>query len=176
MKWIELGRIGAPFGVKGWTHVDSHTDPPEALLDYPKWVLRRGSGERMALALADGQLHGERLVARLEGIEDRDAAAALTGAVIEVERAELPPAGERQHYRADLIGLAVRNADGTALGSVAHFVDAPTGPVMVVRDADGREHWILAVPRYLRRVVLDEGVILVEWPIEREPQGGRGAD
>ncbi len=38
----ELGRIGAPFGVKGWLHVDSYTDPPEALLEYREWALRLG--------------------------------------------------------------------------------------------------------------------------------------
>jgi 16S rRNA processing protein RimM len=108
------------------------------------------------------------LVARLEGVEDRDAAAALTGAVIEVQRADLPPPGKRQHYQADLVGLAVRNLEGAALGNVAQFVDAPTGPVMVVRDAEGREHWVLATPEYLRKVDLDTGLILVDWPLDLE--------
>ena len=44
MEWIELGRIRRPFGVKGWLHVESYTDPVEALLDYPNWILRSGAG------------------------------------------------------------------------------------------------------------------------------------
>ena len=108
------------------------------------------------------------MVARLEGVEDRDAAAALTGAVIEVQRGDLPPPGKRQHYRADLVGLAVRNLEGVQLGTVAQFVDAPTGPVMVVKDAAGREHWVLAKPRHLRKVEVEAGLILVDWPIELE--------
>jgi len=129
-------------------------------------VLRVGSGERITRRLTDGQPHGDRLVAKLEGVEDRDAASALTGAVIEVQRAELPPPGERQHYRADLVGLAVRNLQGVQMGNVAQFVDAPSGPVMVVRDADGREHWVLAMPQYLRKVEIDAGLILVDWPLD----------
>ncbi|HVO49086.1 MAG TPA: ribosome maturation factor RimM [Steroidobacteraceae bacterium] len=167
MDWVELGRIGAPFGVKGWTHVDSYTDPPEALLEYPNWVLRVATGQRTTRQVAQGEARGERLVARLEGIEDRDAAAALTGAVIEVKRAELPPPGKRQYYQADLIGLAVRNLEGVELGQVVQFVDAPTGPVMVVKGA-GREHWVLATREYLRKVELQEGRILVDWPAELE--------
>ena len=66
--------------------------------------------------VAEGQPHSDRIVARLEGIEDRDRAAALTGAVIEVDRAELPPTGEREYYQADLIGLPVRNLEGVELG------------------------------------------------------------
>jgi 16S rRNA processing protein RimM len=129
-------------------------------------VLRVGSGERITRRLTDGQPHGDRLVAKLEGVEDRDAASALTGAVIEVQRAELPPPGERQYYRADLVGLAVRNLQGVQMGNVAQFVDAPSGPVMVVRDADGREHWVLAMPQYLRKVEIDAGLILVDWPLD----------
>jgi 16S rRNA processing protein RimM len=167
-RWVELGRVGAPFGVKGWMHVDSYTDPPEGLLAYPQWVLRVGSGERITRRLVEGHTHGDRLVARLEGVEDRDAAAALTGAVIEVQRAEMPPLGKRQHYRADLVGLAVRNLEGVQMGNVAQFVDAPTGPVMVVKDAEGREHWVLATSEYLRKVDVDGGLILVDWPLEIE--------
>jgi 16S rRNA processing protein RimM len=149
-------------------HVESYTDPPEGLLGYAHWVLRIGSGERITRRLTEGHTQGDRLVARLEGVEDRDAAAAWTGAVIEVQRADLPPPGKRQHYRADMVGLTVRNLEDVELGKVAQFVDAPTGPVMVVKDGEGREHWVLATPEYLRKVELDKGLILVDWPLELE--------
>jgi 16S rRNA processing protein RimM len=167
-RWIELGRIGAPFGVRGWMHVDTYTDPPEGLLKYKQWVLRAGSGDRTTRKLAEGHVQGDRLVARLEGVEGRDAAAALTGAVIEVPRAELPPPGKRQYYQADLVGLPVRNLEGVEMGKVAQFVDAPAGPVMVVKDAAGAEHWVLATPEYVRKVELDAGWILVDWPVESD--------
>jgi 16S rRNA processing protein RimM len=150
-------------------HVDSYTDPPDGLLEYPQWVLRVGSGDRVTRKLVEGHRHGDRLVARLDAVEDRNAAAALTGAVIEVQRADMPPPGKRQHYRADLIGLAVRNLEGIDMGRLAQFVDAPTGPVMVVKDADGREHWVLATPEYLRRVEMEAGLILVDWPLDEGP-------
>jgi 16S rRNA processing protein RimM len=149
-------------------HVDSYTDPPDGLLEYPQWVLRGGSGERVTRKLAEGHPHGDRLVARLDGIEDREAAARLTGSVIEVQRADMPTLGKREHYRADLVGLSVRNLEGVDMGHVAQFVDAPTGPVMVVKDTDGREHWVLATREYLRKVEVDAGLILVDWPLDLE--------
>jgi len=149
-------------------HVESHTNPPERLLEYRQWAVRLGSGERVARRVAEGRAHSRRVVARLEGIEDRDQAAALTGAVIEVERAELPPTGDREYYRADLVGLKVSNLEGAELGTVAYFVDTPTGPVMVVQDGAGREHWVLATPRHLRKVDLAAGQVLVDW--QAEPQ------
>jgi len=166
VEWIELGRIGAPFGIKGWLHIESHTDPPERLLGYPEWMLRLASGERLTRQVAEGRPHGEGLVVHLEGVDDRGEAAVLTGAVIEVERAALPRLAEREYYRADLVGLRVRNLEGTELGTVSHFVDAPGGAVMVTREAGGREHWVLAAPAHLRRVDLVTGEILVDWPAE----------
>jgi 16S rRNA processing protein RimM len=146
-------------------HVDSWTQDPEGLLGYTEWVLRLASGERLTRRLAEGELQGSRLVARLEGIEDRDAAAGLRGAVIEVQRSQLPPPGEKQYYRADLVGLRVENLEGAALGEVVRFVDAPAGTVMVVGGA-GREHWVLATPQYLRQVDVSSGLIRVDWPAE----------
>ncbi|HEY6823416.1 MAG TPA: hypothetical protein VI195_03180, partial [Steroidobacteraceae bacterium] len=96
MAWIELGRLGAPYGVKGWVHVDSYTDPPQGLLQYREWALRLGSGARITRRVADGRGHGAGLVAQLEGVTDRSGAAALTGAIIEVERAALPRAGPHE--------------------------------------------------------------------------------
>ena len=166
MDLIELGRVGAPYGIRCFVHVESHTDPPEGLLRYRRWLLRRPTGTRVEHELAEGKVHGAGLIARLQGIEDRDMAAALTGAVVEVERAELPPTGDREYYRADLLGFAVRNLEGAALGQVLHFLDAPAGPVMVVRDAAGHDRWVLAVPRHLRRVDIAGREILVDWPAE----------
>ena len=168
MGWIELGRVGAPFGIKGWLHVESHTDPPESLLGYPEWTLRLASGTRLTRKLSEGRRHAEGLVAHLEGVDDRGEAATLTGAVIEVERAQLPRLANREYYRADLVGLRVRNLEGAELGTVSHFVDAPAGAVMVAREAGGREHWVPATPPRLHRVDLAAGEILVDWPAELE--------
>jgi len=164
--WIELGRIKAPFGIKGWLHVESHTDPPERLLGYREWSLKLASGERLSRRVVEGRRHAEGLVAHLEGVDERDGAAKLTGAMIEIERAQLPRLAEREYYRTDLVGLRVRNLEGAELGTVSHFVDAPAGAVMVTRAAGGEEHWVPAAPPHLQRVDLAAGEILVDWPAE----------
>jgi 16S rRNA processing protein RimM len=166
-QWLEIGRVGSPFGVRGWVHVESFTDPPGRLLDYTEWNLRRRVGEPVKRRLAQGREQGSGLVARLEGIEDRDAAASLLGAIIAVARTELPPLEAREFYQVDLIGLAVANLEGMELGLVRHFVTTPAGSVMVVQQA-AREHWIPATKRHLNKVDLATGRVLVDWPVELE--------
>jgi 16S rRNA processing protein RimM len=160
--WVEIGRIGSPFGIEGGLHVDSFTDPPESLFDFPEWKVRLANGERTVLRAEEARPQGQRFVVYVEGIEDRDAAARLTGSIIEVARSELPPTGERQFYQADLVGLRVRNVEGVELGVLQHFLDMPAHPVMVVKGA--KEHLIPAVPQHLQKVDLAAGEVLVDWP------------
>ncbi|MBS0366164.1 MAG: 16S rRNA processing protein RimM [Proteobacteria bacterium] len=168
MQWVTLGRLGAPYGVRGWSHVESFTDPPQRLLEYPQWMLRLASGERISRHMEQGRPHGGHLVVKLKEVPGRDAAAALAGAAIEVQRDWLPPPAPREYYRADLEGYAVRNLEGATLGTVSHFVDAPAGAVLVARDSAGREHWILAQPRHLRRVDTAARVVEVDWPVDQD--------
>ena len=82
MAWIELGRLGAPYGTKGWLHVESYTDPPDGLLRYREWALKLANGERVTRRVASGRGHGRGLVAQLEGVASREGAARLTGAIV----------------------------------------------------------------------------------------------
>jgi 16S rRNA processing protein RimM len=164
--WLELGRIGSPYGIKGWVHVQSFTDPPERLLKYRAWTLQAERAEPTAMQVVEGRTQGAGIVVRLEGIEDRDRAARLQGAVIRVERSVMPKLRKREFYQADLIGLNVSNAEGVALGTVAHFVETPAGSVMVVKATAGGEHWVPATREYLRKVELDAGHVIVDWPAD----------
>ncbi len=161
--WLELGRIRGPYGVKGWVHVESYTDPPDRLLDYREWLVKSASGEQFVPQ--EARAHGSGIVAKFEGIEDRDRAARLAGAVISVARSLLPELREREFYEADLIGLRVRNREGVELGVLQHFVATPGGSLMVIK-GEGRETWVPAVPQHLTKVDAKAGLIEVDWPAE----------
>jgi 16S rRNA processing protein RimM len=173
--WLELGRIGAPYGIKGWVHVQSFTSPPEKLLKYRTWTLttaRDGPAPDLAAAPAhkvlEGRPQGSGVVARLEGVEDRDRAALLQGSIISVARSEMPKLRRREFYQADLIGLSVTNLEGADLGKVMQFVQMPGGDVMVVRAGSGHEHWVPATKAHLAKVDLAAGQVVVDWPAELE--------
>ncbi len=158
---IVLGRIQGPFGVRGWVKLQSYTEPPEQLLEFPRWQVALAAGGSRELVPLEGRRHGKGLVARLVGIVDRDAAAALARSELWVERRELPALRRGQYYRADLIGLEVVDQVERRLGRVDHFVDLPANAVMVVKGE--REHWVPLLPKHLRQVDLARGRIVVDW-------------
>jgi 16S rRNA processing protein RimM len=157
---IQLGVVGAPFGVRGWIKLRSHTDPPEHLLDHSSLRIGRGSVWLDYRVEARGRSGGA-LTVKLAGVEDRDQAQALRGAEVCVPRSELPPRDDKEFYRADLIGCEVVNLEGLGLGVVEHFIETPAQVLMVVRGA--QEFWIPAVPQHLRRVDLRERRVVVDW-------------
>ena len=163
-EWLELGRIGSPYGIKGWVHVQSFTDPPERLLKYRDWIVGLLNAGPTPMRVVEGRAQGSGVVARLEGTEDRDQAARLLGAMIRVPRSAMPKLRKREFYQADLVGLAVTNLEGAALGAVDHFVETPGGAVMVVRNAAGLEHWVPATREHLAKVDLIAGQVVVDWP------------
>ena len=162
---IQLGFVGAPFGVRGWVKLRSHTDPPERLLEHRTLMLGRGSVWQSYRIEASGRSGGA-LTVKLSGVEDRDQAQALRGAEIRVPRSELPPRNDRDFYRADLIGCEVVNLEGTGLGRVQNFMETPAQVLMVVRGA--KDILIPAVPQYLRQVDLQSRRVVVDWDAAAE--------
>ena len=155
---VEVGRLGAAHGVRGWLRVQSFTDPPQRLFEWKRWRLE--SGKEMNLLEARAQGNG--WIAKLEGVDERDGAARLTGQMILVERELLPPAEGREHYRDDLVGFEVRNVEGVLLGAVDHFIDTPGNAVMVIKGE--REHLVPVTREHLRSVDKDARRLVVDWP------------
>ena len=157
---IQLGFVGAPFGVRGWVKLRSHTDPPERLLDHRSLRIGQGDVWQNYRIEASGRSGGA-LTVKLAGVEDRDQAQALRGAQVCVLRSELPQRDDKDFYRADLIGCEVVNLEGLGLGTVQHFIETPAQVLMVVRGA--QEYWIPAIPQHLRRVELQARRVVVDW-------------
>ncbi len=158
---VILGRVSGLFGVKGWFKVHSYTEPREAILDYRNWLLE-DSGDWRSASLEEGKKHGKTVIARLEGMTDRDAAAGYIGAEIGVAREELPGLESGEYYWADLEGMQVVHKDGRVLGKVSYLLATGANDVLVVKG--DRE---ILVPFITNDVVEDvdfaTGVISVDW-------------
>jgi 16S rRNA processing protein RimM len=160
-----MGRVLAPYGVKGWLKARPFTVSLATLLDYNQWWLaaRDGSDAWKAFSVLSARCHADTLLAELEGLPDREAAAAWRGALIGVARATLPDLREGEIYWADLIGFVVVNRAGDVLGRVTGLLDTAAHAVLRVADEDGSERLIPLVPAYLDAIEPDAMRIVVDW-------------
>jgi len=126
---ILLGIIAAPHGVRGLVRIRSFTEDPMALAGYGP--LSDETGKKVfrveALSAARGTV-----LARIDGVADRNAAELMRGTKLYVERGKLPATSEREWYEADLIGLGAVGKDGKDWGKVVAFHDFGAGPVMEI--------------------------------------------
>jgi 16S rRNA processing protein RimM len=150
--------LGAAHGVRGWLRVQSFTDPPQRLFEWRVWHLQ----SRGEVKLLEARPQGNGWIVHLEGVDERDGAARLTGQMILVERELLPPAEGREHYRDDLVGFEVKNLEGFVLGAVDHFIDTPGNAVMVIKGE--REHLVPVTTQHLVKVDVATRSLIVDWP------------
>jgi 16S rRNA processing protein RimM len=164
--YVRLGHISGVYGVRGWVKVFSFSEPREGIVEYERWLLAEAgtAPEQSAFAVTveEGRQHGKTVVAKIAGIDDRDAALGLVGKKIYVERSALAACAEGEYYWADLVGLVVKNKAGDVLGTVDHLLATGGNDVMVLAE-DARHLIPFAVPDIVLAVDMDDRTITVDW-------------
>ena len=159
-----MGRVVAPYAVRGWIKLQTFTEYLDSLLDYPVWRLGK-DGRWRDYRVLDGKIHGQYLMAGLEGVEDRTAAEALMGLDVAVLREEMPEADEDEYYWDDLIGLDVVNLVGEALGRVEGLLETGANDVLQVRNGE-TERLLPFVDAVVKEVDLEAGRLVVDWGLD----------
>ncbi|MEE4278062.1 MAG: ribosome maturation factor RimM, partial [Halieaceae bacterium] len=100
------GKISGAYGIKGWVRIHALTDDIEDILAFPALYLET-RGAMQPLEILEGRRHGKGLIARLAGVDSREAAETLRGRDIWIERADLPALEEGDYYWHELEGMQV---------------------------------------------------------------------
>jgi 16S rRNA processing protein RimM len=156
-----VGKVTAAYGIKGWVKIHSFTSPKENIVSYLPWTLKLGSNvlQHDVLELRE---HGKGLVARLDSIDDRGAAEAITGAEIFVARNCLEDLADDEFYWDELIGLEVIDMSDQSLGKIDSIFETGANDVLVI---EGKKR--LLVPYIFGDVIksidLEAGKVCIDW-------------
>ncbi len=156
-----LGVVTGAHGVRGEVRVKPFTAEPRAVASYGPLTDEEG-GRVVHLTVLREAKGG--VIARIDGVDDRDQAAALKGLRLYVARASLPKPEADEYYHADLIGLDAVRGDGTALGTVRSVDNFGAGDVLEVALAAGGTAWIPFTKAVVPEVDREAGRITVEPP------------
>lgn len=164
--WIVIGKVGAPYGLEGWVHVQSFTSPIEAILEYPDWWVASPEGWTRR-SLLSGRQHGKGLVACLEEITECTQARSLHRKEIAVPRSLLPELQAGQFYWADLEGMQVFLTSGEALGILQFLYHNVGIDVMVIQAHDKAKTWHIPflIEETVKQVDLIEQRLTLEWTL-----------
>lgn len=167
-KRLLMGRIGAAHGVRGEVRIQSFTAEPLALKDYGPLLTNRPG---LVIEIEAARATTNVLVARLKGVNDRNAAERLNGVELYVERDRLPATDdEDDFYHSDLIGLEARLGDGTVLGTVIAIPNFGASDLIEVRNGQSGDTFLYPFTRaVVPEIRIEDGYLVVEVPVDADP-------
>jgi 16S rRNA processing protein RimM len=138
-RYLSVGRVLRPHGVRGELRVEILTAYPERLAQHAHLYLARpDSPEDVRRYLVEGlRLHGEILLLKLDGCDDRNSADRLRGLLVQVPIEEAMPLEEGEYYLFQLVGVRVETETGEWLGQVAEVIETGANDVYVVHGPRG---------------------------------------
>lgn len=162
---ITVGRVGAPFGVRGWVHIHSFTAPAENIADYETWYLPAHHLQNWQPVKVVCKRHHQSVVAQIDECSDRDKAGLLRGKLIAIPRSMLPKLTDGQYYWADLIGLTVTNPAGECIGEVDHLYETGANDVLVIKSltSGSKQHVPFLLNDVVVSVSLETKTMVVDW-------------
>jgi 16S rRNA processing protein RimM len=156
-----VATVATAHGVRGAVKLRCYTEEPEGVAAYGPLYDAKGR-ELFTLTL----LHRVRggIVARIEGVDSREAAEALRGLDLYVPRDRLPPPEPEEFYHEDLVGLEAVDREGRPQGRVVGVQNYGAGDLLELRTADGGSVFVPFTHESVPEVDLGAGRVVVVLP------------
>ena len=152
-RYIEAGRICNAHGVTGEVKIEVWLDSPQFMKKCGRIFI-----EGREFKISSAKTHKGFLIARLEGIDDVNAAMSLKARTAYILRsdAKLPQGG---YFIQDIIGARVQDEQGREIGRLTEVLERPASNIYVVQGEE--EHLIPAVPEFIMSTDFEAGIITV---------------
>jgi 16S rRNA processing protein RimM len=171
---ILLGQIGAAHGIKGEVRIATFTEDPAAIAGYgPLETDRPG----LTLTITSARPSKTVVIARITGVDDRNAAERLNGISLYIDRDRLPaPEDEDDFYHADLLGLEARLQSGVVIGKVSGLPNFGAGDLIEITDPRSGDTFLYPFTRAVVPAVhIDDGYLVIDVPVDA-PEGEEEPD
>jgi 16S rRNA processing protein RimM len=161
-RYLAIGQVAGAHGLRGELKTEILTEEPARFGRLNRVYVGREGEDPLPRRLEAFRFHQGRVLLKIEGCEDRTAAEALRGVLIQVPIEEAIPLQEGEYYEHQVIGLAVWTITGEPLGKVAEILYTGANDVYLVRAPDRKEILIPAIAGVILEVDLEAGRLVVE--------------
>lgn len=155
--FLTIGRILAPWGLKGDIKTEIHTDFPQNRFAPKSKVYIDG----IALHIERSRPHKGSIILKLDGIDSTEQVEALKGKLLQVPEIEAMPLDEDEYYQHQIIGLEVRTLKGKVLGKIKHILPTGSNDVYIVEGKD-EEFLIPAIDHVVKQVDIEKGTLTIK--------------
>ena len=161
-EFILVASVGKPVGLKGWAKVNSFTRPPENLFNFKNFFLEV-DGVKENTNIDKFSKSGKNYILKVESLDSIEEIERLKNKEIFIKSEDLPKLKENEFYWKDLIGMEVRQIDGTVIGVVVEIIETGSDDVLVVEKNNKKE----LIPFNFGEVIkeVSDNSIIVDWYI-----------
>jgi len=154
-KYIEAGMIVNTHGTRGEVKIEVWLDSPQFLKGFKRIFVKERE-----LKIESSRVHKDMLIAKLEGFDDINAVMLLKGKQINIlrEDAKLP---KGKYFVCDILGAEVSDEQGNVIGVLEDAMETPANMIYIVKDTNGTEHLIPAVPEFILETDIEAGKMKV---------------
>ncbi|MBN1243868.1 MAG: 16S rRNA processing protein RimM [Spirochaetales bacterium] len=167
MDKLVIGRLGAPFGVRGHLKLRSSSGEYGHIARLAELELRLPDGRPARLRVAELVDAPGGAAVRFEGVDSPEAARPYVNAEILAARADAAPLADNEWYVDDLVGC-VLEYEGIVAASVIAVTDGAADPLLETRLPDGRTALVPFRKEFVGEVdVADKRIeLLAPWILE----------
>jgi len=157
---VTVGRLGRPFGVKGFLKIHSFTDPFDNFLNYSPWfILFQGQ----SIEIISCELKGNFIIGQVTGCHTPEEAKKYVNTHIFIQRDQLPELESETHYLIDLLNFDIYNLKNQYLGKIEDFMETGANDVMIVKNKDKTLHIPYVLNHFIKKVDRENKQIIVDW-------------
>ncbi len=159
---LQIGRITGSHGVRGEVSIYSLTDDPRrfsVLKDC--FLVTEDFSLKVPMKASHARIAAGKVLLKLEGVDDRDAADALKGRYLAVTRENAVQLKPDTYFICDLIGCAVVDEEGARLGVIADVLQNGATDIYVVKRENAKDLLLPAIREVVREVDVASGIVRV---------------
>ena len=156
--FLVIGKIFRPHGIRGEMRMEVLTDFPERLQKGMTIYFGENHSPQVLRSL---RWHRDALIMAIEAINDPESAGGLRNQLVYVRSDDRPPLPEGEYYHHQILGLKVKTIDDRFLGVLVQILETGANDVFIIRQEQGSEILIPAIPDVICKIDLQEGEIIV---------------
>ncbi len=164
---VYLGKIGYPYGLKGWIKIFSFTSNNEDIFNYKPWYLYIKNNWYIPPE-TNWKIYKNYFLVKYKNINTINIVSLLINSKILINDYQLPPVEKNVFYWKDLIGCTVLTSNNYYLGNVVNFFETGSNDVMIVKNISLKGKNLL-IPFILKKIILNinliKKIIFIKWNI-----------
>jgi 16S rRNA processing protein RimM len=162
---ISIGKITKPQGIRGEFRLRLSLIPLELFSILEEIYIQYPQGKMESFSIEKSRIQKNFIVVKLEGIDTRNQSEELRGCLVYIPEEDLPALSDGEFYDFELIGLSVFTNKEIWIGELEEVLHLPANDVYVVRNEDGKEHWIPAIDDVILEIDFVEEKMII-FPME----------